>query len=472
MESRQIFILITLLIIFDAIALNCSFGLIYGSGILSNRMLTGNVSSLLLIFLNLTWLCSALVNQTYSQANVQSIEALFTKSAYTFLIQIVLLFITLFYVDDLDFFNSSTFYILGLQFIGISTVRLVIFFSEKLNPKLNLYKKKIAIIGNQDLANRLESYFLKNKLSFNLAGSFTDYNTEVIDEKNSKKINKLKDTVKFAIENNLDEVYTTQFPEQCQDLAGVLNLAEKNCVRVKYITSFMQYKREEEAFIDSSYTFNNFYDGIPILVNRREPLSSIGNRIVKRLFDIVFSLFVIVFLLSWFLPLMTLLIKLESKGDALFLQLRSGKKNRPFYCYKFRSMNMNKDSNNLQASRNDPRITKIGAFMRKTSIDELPQFFNVLFGNMSVVGPRPHMLKHTEEYSSLIDQYMVRHFLKPGITGWAQINGFRGETKHHAQMLGRVKHDIWYMENWSLFQDIIIIYKTVANAVQGEENAF
>ncbi|MCZ4244153.1 exopolysaccharide biosynthesis polyprenyl glycosylphosphotransferase [Pedobacter punctiformis] len=471
MESRHIFILIILLIVLDALALNSSFGLIYASGILDDHYSRGEIT-LFLIFLNLTWLISSLINRTYNEANVQSIKALFKKMSITFLIQVLLLMVGLSFIKHIQFFNAHTFYILLAQIIGTSTVRLVIYYSERLYPKLNLYKKKIVIIGNHDLASLLERYFLKNKLSFNLAGSFTDFNTEVVDERNSKKINKLKDTVKFAIENNLDEVYTTQFPEQCQDLQGVLNLAEKNCVRVKYVTSFIRYKREEEAFANSSYIFNNFYDGIPILVNRREPLSFIGNRIAKRLFDIVFSLFVIVFLLSWFLPLMALLIKLESKGDALFLQLRSGKKNKPFYCYKFRSMNMNKDSNNLQASRNDPRITKIGAFMRKTSIDELPQFFNVLFGNMSVVGPRPHMLKHTEEYSKLIDQYMVRHFLKPGITGWAQINGFRGETKHHEQMLGRVKHDIWYMENWSLFLDIKIIYKTVVNAIKGEENAF
>ncbi len=471
MESRHIFILIILLIALDALALNCSFGLIYISGILDAQYSKKEITIFLLL-LNFNWLIASFVNQVYVQANVQSIEALFKKMLFTSLTQVMFLLVVLAFIGHIQLFNIYVFYIFLAQIIGTGTVRLTIYFSERFYPKMNNYKKKIVIIGNHDLASLLERYFLKNKLSFDLAGCFTDFNTVVMDERNSKKINRLKDTVKFAIENNLDEVYTTQFPEQCQDLQGVLSLAEKNCVRVKYVTSFIQYKREKELFTNSSYIFNNFYDGIPILVNLREPLSSIGNRIMKRLFDIVFSLFVIVFLLSWFLPLMILLIKLESKGDALFVQLRSGKKNKPFYCYKFRSMNMNKDSNNLQASRNDPRITKIGAFMRRTSIDELPQFFNVLLGNMSVVGPRPHMLKHTEEYSQLIDKYMVRHFLKPGITGWAQINGFRGETKHPEQMLGRVKHDIWYMENWSLFLDIKIMYKTVINAIKGEENAF
>ena len=135
-------------------------------------------------------------------------------------------------------------------------------------------------------------------------------------------------------------------------------------------------------------------------------------------------------------------------------------------------MRVNKDSDKLQATKNDPRKTRLGNFMRKSNIDELPQFINVLLGDMSVVGPRPHMLKHTEEYSKLIDKYMVRHFIKPGITGWAQTNGFRGETKELSQMEGRVKADIWYMEHWTLLLDLYIIYKTILNIVVGEKNAY
>ena len=169
---------------------------------------------------------------------------------------------------------------------------------------------------------------------------------------------------------------------------------------------------------------------------------------------------------------MAIIIKSESAGPILFRQKRSGKNNKAFWCYKFRSMKVNKTSDKLQATKNDARVTKVGAFLRKTSIDELPQFLNVLAGNMSVVGPRPHMLTHTDEYRHIIDQYMVRLFLKPGITGWAQINGYRGETKNHDQMKNRVEHDIWYMENWSIKQDIKIIYKTLVNAIKGEENAY
>ena len=134
-------------------------------------------------------------------------------------------------------------------------------------------------------------------------------------------------------------------------------------------------------------------------------------------------------------------------------------------------MSVNDLSDELQATSADPRITRVGRFMRKTNLDELPQFFNVLSGSMSVVGPRPHMIKHTEQYSALIDNYLVRHFAKPGITGWAQVNGYRGETKELIDMQKRVEYDIWYIENWSLLLDLKIIWRTVWNMIRGEKNA-
>jgi putative colanic acid biosynthesis UDP-glucose lipid carrier transferase len=214
------------------------------------------------------------------------------------------------------------------------------------------------------------------------------------------------------------------------------------------------------------------FDHIPVIAVRAEPLESMLNRMVKRFFDFAFSCFVIVFILSWLFPILAIIIKMQSKGPVLFVQLRSGRDNLPFKCYKFRSMRMNNDSDKVQATRGDKRVTKIGAFMRKTSIDELPQFFNVLMGEMSIVGPRPHMISHTEEYSKLIDQFMVRHFMKPGITGWAQVKGLRGETKTTEAMMERVEADVWYLESWSFLLDLKIIFLTVWNSVRGESNAF
>ena len=205
---------------------------------------------------------------------------------------------------------------------------------------------------------------------------------------------------------------------------------------------------------------------------RNGPLENIVNRIVKRLFDIGFSIFIILFILSWFVPLMAIIIKLTSKGPVFFVQERSGIKNLAFRVIKFRTMYINSDAHYKQATRYDQRITPIGKFLRRTNLDELPQFINVFFGQMSVIGPRPHMLKHTQEYSKIIDKFMVRHFVKPGITGWAQVNGYRGETREVTDMEGRVRADVWYIENWSFALDLKIIIMTIINMLRGEENAF
>jgi len=205
---------------------------------------------------------------------------------------------------------------------------------------------------------------------------------------------------------------------------------------------------------------------------RSEPLDDVANRINKRICDVCISAVVVVFILSWLIPIIGLLIWLDSKGPIFFVQQRTGKDGKPFGCIKFRSMKVNKDANTVQAVRGDQRITNMGKFLRRTNLDEFPQFINVLVGDMSIVGPRPHMLKHTDDYSKLINQYMVRQFLKPGITGWAQVNGYRGETRELQQMKGRVEYDLWYMENWSIWLDIKIIFLTIYNVVRGEENAF
>ena len=205
---------------------------------------------------------------------------------------------------------------------------------------------------------------------------------------------------------------------------------------------------------------------------RSEPLENIVNRFIKRIFDIGFSILIFIFVLWWFIPLIALIIKLTSKGSVFFIQERSGIKNKSFAVIKFRTMYINNNAHDQQATRNDERITPIGKILRRTNLDEMPQFINVLLGQMSVIGPRPHMLKHTEEYSKIIDKFMVRHLVKPGITGWAQVNGYRGETKDVTDMEGRVRADVWYIENWSFGLDVKIIIMTIINMIRGEENAF
>jgi putative colanic acid biosynthesis UDP-glucose lipid carrier transferase len=216
----------------------------------------------------------------------------------------------------------------------------------------------------------------------------------------------------------------------------------------------------------------DYYGFVPVLSVRELPFDKPGVKLAKRIFDIVFSLFVIIFFLSWITPILYFLIKRESKGPLFFKQIREGIKGDTFMCYKYRSMGVNRSADKIQATKGDIRVTKMGKIIRKTSIDELPQFFNVLFGDMSVVGPRPHMLSQSEIFKKIVNKYMVRHFVKPGITGLAQVKGYRGEIENYKDIKNRVKYDIFYIENWSFFLDMKIIYQTVKNAIKGEDKAY
>jgi putative colanic acid biosynthesis UDP-glucose lipid carrier transferase len=240
--------------------------------------------------------------------------------------------------------------------------------------------------------------------------------------------------------------------------------AEMKCIRFKVVPDL-------SVFFTKPVLIDYIRD-LPVLSFRSEPLEDIGNRVKKRILDIVVSALVVIFILSLLFPLLGLLIYLESPGPILFKQIRTGKINKPFYCYKFRSMRINKDADTKQATKNDSRVTRIGRFFRKTSLDEFPQFLNVLKGEMSLVGPRPHMVKHTNDFSKMVEHYMIRQFLKPGITGWAQVNGYRGEIFNDEQIIKRVRNDLWYLENWTIWLDIRILFLTVYNVIKGEKNAY
>ncbi len=215
-----------------------------------------------------------------------------------------------------------------------------------------------------------------------------------------------------------------------------------------------------------------FHDRIPILMVRHEPLGLYPNQVLKRGFDIAFSLVIIGVVFPVVLLPLALLIKLDSPGPVFFKQMRPGWRNQLFPCYKLRTMHRNHGTTELQASRADPRITRVGRYLRKYNLDELPQFFNVLLGHMSVVGPRPNMVSQLEEYSKHIRAYPMRHTVMPGITGYAQVNGYRGETRAPQAMEKRVEYDLQYMERWSFGLDLQIIGQTVLNMVRGEKDAF
>jgi len=274
----------------------------------------------------------------------------------------------------------------------------------------------------------------------------------------------LKDSVAYAIEKDVTEIYSTISPESNPYLYELAKRAESYFIHFKFIPDY-------RVFVNRNI-FIDFLADIPVISLRNHPLENGGNKMKKRIFDIVFSLLVIILLLSWLIPLVAILIKLNSKGPVFFIQERSGKNNEPFKCLKFRTLRMNDEANSKQVTKGDNRITALGKFMRKSNIDELPQFLNVFMGDMSVVGPRPHMLRHTNDFTDIYKQYMIRHFVKPGVTGWAQVNGFRGVISEDTHLVKRIEHDIWYMENWSISLDLKIIFMTVYNTVKGDENAF
>ncbi|MBP0902853.1 undecaprenyl-phosphate glucose phosphotransferase [Mariniflexile gromovii] len=318
--------------------------------------------------------------------------------------------------------------------------------------------RQVIVIGSNEATKRLINFFNNNQgYGYHYQGCFTD-------KHENNKLGDFKDCFAFMLNNNVDEIYCSVKELSNNQISQLIFFTENNLKTIKFIP-------------DSKYIFTKklkfeSYDFIPVLSLREIPLDVSLNRIIKRIFDIVFSLLVIVGFLSWFTPFLALVIKLESKGSVFFKQLRYGADFNLFACYKFRSMKANKDSDRLQASKNDMRVTKIGKFIRKTSIDELPQFYNVLFGNMSVVGPRPLLLSHTDDYKNKINKFMVRHAVKPGITGLAQVSGYRGNIEKDLDMQNRVRYDIFYVENWSIFLDLKIIILTILNIFKGEEKAY
>lgn len=316
--------------------------------------------------------------------------------------------------------------------------------------------RRVVIVGNGKSAEQLAEFFNENPdYGYKLEGIF-DLKTD--------KVEQLKECYNFVLENGIDEVYSSLSNINNDDINDLIDFTDNNLKTLKFLPDNKQPLARNLIY--------DYYDYIPILSLRNVPLDKRANKIVKRAFDIVFSLLVILGILSWLTPVLTILIKLESKGNVFFKQKRNGLNYEEFYCYKFRSMKPNAEADTEQVTKNDPRITRIGAFMRKTSIDELPQFWNVLKGDMSVVGPRPHMISETERFVQKVDKFMVRHLIKPGITGLAQINGYRGEVETDKDIIHRVKYDIFYVENWSFLLDLKIVVMTVYNALKGEKKAY
>lgn len=272
------------------------------------------------------------------------------------------------------------------------------------------------------------------------------------------------DLIPYLKKQPVDIIFCNLTSSHEEEILEVMNYCENHLIRFYSVPNVRNYVHH----VMSVENLGN----MPVLTLREEPLTKPRNRFLKRTFDIVFSLTFLLTLFPFIFLFAAIGIKISSPGPVFFRQKRTGLNGKEFYCLKFRSMHLNKEADTLQATENDPRKFPFGDFLRRTNIDEMPQFINVLLGDMSVVGPRPHMLKHTEEYGHLIDKYMVRHWAKPGITGWAQINGARGETEHLWQMEKRINLDVWYIENYSFMLDIRIIFNTIIKTFIRDEQAY
>lgn len=357
------------------------------------------------------------------------------------------------------------FFLLWL-FVLSSVYRLIIRYIVKWWRKNDKHIRHAVIVGGTT-----SNYILYHELvgveylGYKVEGYFNDEPNSLFEQANCTYLGKPEAIIGYLKEHkNIHELYC------CMEICGeqlakqIVHYCVNNLVRFYNVPDVRRYLKRRMFFqVLGDVPYFSFY---------KEPLSSPSNRAIKRTFDICFSLAVLCTIFPIVFIVVFIITKLTMPGPIFFRQKRTGINDQTFYCLKFRSMKVNAEADTLQATENDPRKTKWGDFMRRTNIDELPQFINVLLGEMSVVGPRPHMLKHTEEYSQLIDQYMSRHFIKPGITGWSQVTGFRGETKELWQMEGRVKGDLWYMDHWSFGLDLYIIYKTVVNALSGDKEAY
>ncbi|RIV53019.1 undecaprenyl-phosphate glucose phosphotransferase [Flagellimonas taeanensis] len=407
-------------------------------------------------YITIVWIVISIKNEFYTIYRFSKVtyivRLIFVQFAFFFLT--LYAFIGFFKQPVISRLALGEYFIFVLAIISIMKL-LSYFLLMEYRERVKGNLRNVVIIGKNKKTDQLRMVFTERR----------EYGYNFLKQFSPKSVGfQIQYCFDYILENNIDEIYCSVSELKNEEISQFINFADNNLKTLKFIP-------DNKNIFSKKLKFE-YYDYIPVLSLRDIPLDDSINAFLKRTFDIVFSLIVILGILSWLTPLLALLITLESKGPVFFRQTRNGIDNREFYCYKFRSMAPNNNADDIQATKNDMRITKIGKFIRKTSIDELPQFYNVLFGTMSVVGPRPHMVKHTNEYATSVDKYMVRHFVKPGITGLAQVRGYRGEIETENDIQNRIKFDIFYIENWSMFLDIKIIVQTVLNAIKGEAKAY
>ncbi len=415
----------------------------------------------LLTALNFLWYFTSNVVNFYEDFGSRLYSFQFTNILKIVIVQAVAAVLFIFLKkEDLFTRNFLVYYTLGLVILvslRIQILKLIVY-SKKVREKNN---RNLIIIGASE-AGKTFSDMIQNNigLGYNFIG-FVDDNLES-NEKVIGKINELDS----LLQNNLIDEVVVALPYYASELLNdILKICNRHAVRVNIIPDYLQ-------FLSKKFNIS-MIGNLPILSVRDEPLAEAHWRFIKRSFDIFFSIIISILILSWLFPIIILLIKLTSKGSAFFIQERMGVNDEMFKCYKFRTMKEDNSKTNYQpAVHDDPRITKLGKFLRRSNLDELPQFINVLKGDMSVVGPRPHTQVFNDLYKKMVNELKLRSWVKPGITGWAQIHGYRGDVinvvENTRRTQKRIDYDIWYIENWSFGLDIQIILLTVWQMFKGE----
>lgn len=413
---------------------------------------------------NIAWLAVSYLTAAYIIYSNVKLKLIARRTSFSLLAfsAAVLLFKSLYTYPFDNFFIGCM--LAGFAvFLLISRLLLICYVLYTRNNKR--FHSNIVIIGCNEISKSLISLFFVDHTNIRIQGYF-DYARPDFQPQDYPFLGEVRNCLDFAIHNQISEIYCTLSPEGSAELYALAEEAEKHFIRFRFVPDLRK-------FIDRKVHVD-FIENMPVLSLRSEPMEYATAQLKKRVFDIVMSLTILVLLLSWLLPILAIIIKLDSKGPVFFIQKRSGRNNREFSCLKLRSLKAhgNADGASKQVTQNDDRTTRVGRFLRKSNLDELPQFLNVLMGQMSIVGARPHMLKHTLDFASMEKEYMVRHLSKPGVTGWAQINGFRGEIKQPGQLRKRIEYDIWYIENWNLLLDIKIVFMTIYMTFRGDKNAY
>jgi putative colanic acid biosynthesis UDP-glucose lipid carrier transferase len=442
----------------DILFLNLAYFLVYFFSIGEFDSLFRSIYFELQLFFNIAWIVAAYFIKVHETTRVASIERVIRKLLNALALYLILIFAFL-GIKNGTYYKLFVFYAYCASSIGLALFNIGFVIFLKYYRRVGYNYRKVVIAGYGKIATDLRKYFTYNpELGYRFLGYFDD------SSKNALVRGKVGEIPAKSKELEIDEIYCILPYLDYHHVDHLTKFAEDNFIKIHAVPDYRGFPFKS---IDVQ-----LYDLIPVLNFPDQPLDDQINRFIKRSFDLTFSFFFLLFIGSWLIPLVAILISRDSKGPVFFKQQRSGINNKPFTCYKFRTMKVNEDSDKKQATKSDSRITKVGAFLRKSNLDEVPQFINVLKGEMSVVGPRPHMLKHTEEFSQQVDKFMLRHYVKPGITGLAQAKGFRGETNTFFKLKNRVKLDRFYVENWSLLFDLKIIVSTVLVMFKGDENAY